>query len=111
MENRPELDRAKMTQEWRNNGENMENSSKIHFWAIFWPFVPLSSSGQFSIWFSIFSPFPAFRPFSIPYRPDRIPKLQPKQTSAATSLLRLCCRTSVCHSGKGTLDAASRVPS
>ena len=33
-----------------------------------------------------------------------------KHTSDATSLLRLCCRASVSHSGKGTLDVASRAP-
>ena len=33
-------------------------------------------------------------------------QLQPKQTSDATSLLRLCCRASVCHSGKRNLDVA-----
>ena len=31
-------------------------------------------------------------------------QLQLKQTSDATSLLRLCCRSSACHSGKRTLD-------
>ena len=37
-------------------------------------------------------------------------QLQAKQTSDATSLLRLCSRRiSVCHSGKGTLDVAFRV--
>ena len=33
-----------------------------------------------------------------------------KQTSDVASLLRLCCRTSVSHSGKGTSDVASRAP-
>ena len=37
-------------------------------------------------------------------------QLQLKQTSDATSELRLCCRASVCHSGKGTLDVASGAP-
>ena len=37
-------------------------------------------------------------------------KLQLKQTSDATSLLLLCCRTSVSHCGKGNLDVASRAP-
>ena len=37
-------------------------------------------------------------------------QLQPKQTSGATSCLRLCYRASACHSGKGILDVASRVP-
>ena len=37
-------------------------------------------------------------------------QLQPKQTSEGTSLLRLCCRASVCHTGKGILDVAFRVP-
>ena len=51
-------------------------------------------------------------PFSIffPSAPAEGQQLQPKQTSDATSLLRLCCRTSVCHSGKGALDVASRIP-
>ena len=33
-----------------------------------------------------------------------------KLTSDAISLSRLCCRASVSHSGKGTLDVASRAP-
>ena len=37
-------------------------------------------------------------------------QLQVKQTSDATSLLRLCCRASVSHTRKGTLDVASRAP-
>ena len=39
----------------------------FHFWASF-----LRRK-----WFFIFSPFPGFRPFCIPYRPDRIPILEP----------------------------------
>ena len=35
---------------------------------------------------------------------------QPKWTSDATSLLRLYCRTSICHLRKGIVDVASRVP-
>ena len=71
MENRSELDRGK-------NGPEMDFRGIFHFFlhfrAIFWPSLPLSSSGRFSIRFSMFSPFLAFRPFSIPYRPDRIPR-------------------------------------
>ena len=37
-------------------------------------------------------------------------RLQPEQTPDATSLLRLCCRASVSHSGRSTLDVASRAP-
>ena len=37
-------------------------------------------------------------------------QLQLKQTSDVTSLLRLCCRASVYHSGNIALDVASRVP-
>ena len=42
--------------------------------------------------------------------PAQRQQLQRKQTSDATSLWRLCCRASFCHSGKGTLDVASRGP-
>ena len=38
-------------------------------------------------------------------------QLQLEQTSEATSFRApFCCRSSVCHSRKGTLDVASRVP-
>ena len=69
MENRPELDRGKngpkMTKKWRKY-------SKIHSWGPF--FAPVKLGAVFHL-VSIFSPFSAFRPFSIPCRPDRIPKV------------------------------------
>ena len=37
-------------------------------------------------------------------------QLQLKRTSDATSLLRSCCRASVSHNGKGSLDVAFRAP-
>ena len=62
MENGPKLDRGKngqkMAQKWKNNGELPQKS-------MFWPFLPLSSLGPFSISISIFSsPFPAFGRFT-----------------------------------------------
>ena len=65
MENGPKLDRGK-------NGQKMAQKRKINgklpqksiFGAIFWPFLPLSSLGPFSISISIFLfPFPAFGRF------------------------------------------------
>ena len=52
---------------WQKNAPKRENNgktpSKIHFLAIFLSFLPLSSSGPFSILISIFFPFPAFGRF------------------------------------------------
>ena len=83
MENCPELHSGKngpkMGSKWRKNG-------KFPRKFISGPFLPLSSSGQFSIWFSIFAPFPAFRLFSNTYRPDRIPTLVKVTLEKKTSL-------------------------
>ena len=67
-------------QKWQKNGQKMDFWGSFplsfHFWAIFWPFLPLSSLGPFSISISIF--FFHFRlwPFSMPYQPGRIPTYQ-----------------------------------
>ena len=45
-------------------------------------------------------------PLSVPAQGQQQLKLTPD----ATSLLRLCCRASVCHSEEGTLDVASNAP-
>ena len=52
---------------WRKNGNSLEKS-------IFFLFLPLSQLGALSIWFSIFSPFPAFGRFSMPCQPGMIPR-------------------------------------
>ena len=47
---------AKSWKKWPENGQKMENSLENPFSGRFLP-------GLFSIWFSIFSPFPAFGRF------------------------------------------------
>ena len=55
---------AKMAKKWPKNGFLREFSIIFHFWAIFLPFLPLSSLGPFSISTSIFFfPFPALAVF------------------------------------------------
>ena len=52
-----------MAEKWPKNGFLREFSIIFHFWAIFLPFLPLSSLGPFSISISIFFPFRAFGRF------------------------------------------------
>ena len=55
---------AKMAKKWPKKRIFEENSLKNPLiWAIFLPFLPLSSLGPFSISISIFFPFPAFGRF------------------------------------------------
>ena len=71
MENGPELDRGKngqdLTDKWIFEGIF---HFFLHFRAMFWPFLPLSSSGPFSIWFlqSQIRVPTEFRIASSPYR-------------------------------------------
>ena len=83
MENGPKLDRGKNGKKWPKNGKNKGKlPQKAIFWAIFLPFLPLSSLGPFSISISIFFHFRLLAVFhAIPARQDpnsRSPKTPKK---------------------------------
>ena len=76
-----------MVQKWPGNEEKWKIPSKIHLSAIFAIFTGAVLHLVFH-----FSPFPAFQPFSIPYRPNRIQtfNLQNSSVSAHNLHFMVC---------------------